>query len=301
MTTGIIFDIKKYAIHDGPGIRTTIFFKGCPLACRWCHNPEGITVKSERIYHQERCIGCEECIQICPQKVMTPTPQGVIADLSKCEWCRTCADNCPSDAVEFVGQNVTVADVLGQIEKDVAFYDESGGGVTLSGGEPLMQPEFLLELLDACGGLDLHRTVDTTGYADAGLLLAVAEKTDLFLYDLKLMDPARHRKHTGVSNEKIMSNLKLLAQKDARIQVRIPIIPGINTDAANIDQTGEYVSALPGVEHISILPFHNSALGKYGRLGLECISPDIRMPTDEQLKDIAKRLNGFGLQVKIGG
>jgi pyruvate formate lyase activating enzyme len=232
---------------------------------------------------------------------MTPTPQGVIADLSKCEWCRTCADNCPSDAVEFVGQNVTVADVLGQIEKDVAFYDESGGGVTLSGGEPLMQPEFLLELLDACGGLDLHRTVDTTGYADAGLLLAVAEKTDLFLYDLKLMDPARHRKHTGVSNEKIMSNLKLLAQKDARIQVRIPIIPGINTDAANIDQTGEYVSALPGVEHISILPFHNSALGKYGRLGLECISPDIRMPTDEQLKDIAKRLNGFGLQVKIGG
>ena len=205
---------------------------------------------------------------------MTSTPQGVIADLSKCEWCRTCADNCPSDAVEFVGQNVTVSEVMRQIEKDVAFYDESGGGVTLSGGEPLMQPEFLLELLDACGGLDLHRTVDTTGYADAGLLLAVAEKTDLFLYDLKLMDPARHR---------------------------IPIIPGINTDAANIDQTGEYVSALPGVEHISILPFHNSARGKYGRLGLECISPDTRMPTDEQLKDIAKRLNGFGLLVKIGG
>ena len=301
MTTGVIFDIKKYAIHDGPGIRTTVFFKGCPLACHWCHNPEGITITSERIYHQERCIGCGECIQICPQKVRTQTSQGVISDLSKCEWCRTCADHCPSDAVEFVGQKVTVAEVLRKIEKDVAFYDESGGGVTLSGGEPLMQPEFLLELLDACGQRDLHRTVDTTGYADAELLLAVAAKTNLFLYDLKLMDAARHRHYTGVSNEKIMQNLKLLAQKGARIQVRIPVIPGINSDETNIRQTGEYVSALPGVEDICILPFHNSARGKYGRLGMECMSPDIRPPTEAQLNKIAEQLNGFGLKVKIGG
>jgi pyruvate formate lyase activating enzyme len=301
MTTGVIFDIKKYAIYDGPGIRTTVFFKGCPLACRWCHNPEGITVTSERIYRQERCIGCGECIQICPQKAMTQTAQGVVSDPLKCELCRACADNCPSEAVEFVGQNVTVAEVLRQVEKDVAFYDESGGGITLSGGEPLMQPEFLLELLEACGVLDFHRTVDTTGYADAKLLLAVAQKTDLFLYDLKFMDPAKHRKYTGVSNEKIMRNLKLLAQNGARVQVRMPIIPGINTDAANIDQTGEFVSSLPGVEGISILPFHNSARGKYGRLGIECISSDIQIPTDEQLKNLAKRLNRFGLQVKIGG
>ena len=301
MTTGVIFDIKKYAIHDGPGIRTTVFFKGCPLACRWCHNPEGITATTERMYRQERCIGCGECIQICPQKVMTQSPQGVISDLSKCEWCQTCAHNCPSDAVEFVGQKVTVGEVLRQIEKDVAFYDESGGGVTFSGGEPLMQPEFLLELLDACGHLDLHRSVDTTGYADAGLLLAVAEKTDLFLFDLKVMDDARHRQYTGVSNKKILHNLNLLAQKGARVQVRIPIIPGINTDAANINQAGQYVSALPGVEDVSILPFHNSARGKYGRLGLECISPDIRLPTDAQLKDIASQLDDFGLKVKIGG
>jgi pyruvate formate lyase activating enzyme len=301
MATGVIFDIKKYAIHDGPGIRTTVFFKGCPLACRWCHNPEGITIATERIYRQERCIGCGECIQICPQKVITQTQAGVISDAAKCDLCRTCAHHCPSEAVEFIGQKVTVAEVVRQIQKDVAFYDESGGGITLSGGEPLMQPEFLLELLDACGDLDLHRTVDTTGYADAKLLLDVAEKTDLFLYDLKFMDPAKHRQYTGVSNEKIMRNLKLLAQNDARIQVRIPIIPGINTDAANIDQTADFVSSLPGVEHIRILPFHNSARGKYGRLGMDCISPDIRMPAAVQLKAIAKRLIGSGLQVKIGG
>jgi pyruvate formate lyase activating enzyme len=301
MATGVIFDIKKYAIHDGPGIRTTVFFKGCPLACRWCHNPEGITIESERIYRQGRCIGCGECIQICPQKLIVQTARGVVSDSEKCDLCRTCADQCPSEAVEFVGQKVTVTEVIGQIEKDIAFYDESGGGITLSGGEPLMQPEFLLELLDACADLDLHRTVDTTGYADAKLLLNVAEKTDLFLYDLKLMDVARHREFTGVSNEPILNNLKLLAHNGARIEVRIPVIPGINNDAENIKRTGDFLSSLCGVEHVSILPFHNSARGKYGRLGLECISPDIEIPTEAQLKTIAERLKKSGLQVKIGG
>jgi pyruvate formate lyase activating enzyme len=299
--TGVIFDIKKYAIHDGPGIRTTVFFKGCPLACRWCHNPEGITVASQRIYRQERCIGCGECIQICPQKVLTQTAEGVVCDPAKCVGCQTCADHCPSEAIEFVGRKVTVAEVVRQIKKDIAFYDESGGGITLSGGEPLMQPEFLLQLLDACADLDLHRTVDTTGYADAGLLLEVARKTDLFLYDLKLMDAAKHLEFTGVSNERILDNLKLLARNEARIQVRVPIIPGINSDAENIDRTAAFVSALPGVEHISILPFHNSARGKYGRIGMECISPDIEGPTDAHLKIIAGWLEKFGLAVKIGG
>ena len=301
MTEGVIFDIKKYAIHDGPGIRTTVFFKGCPLACRWCHNPEGIAVAPQRIYWPERCVNCGECIQICPQKGITSAADGMQSDTEKCNLCQICAEHCPSAAVEFAGLKVTVAEVVRQIEKDTAFYDQSGGGITLSGGEPLMQPEFLLDLLDACGKLDLHRTVDTTGYADAGLLLKVAQNTDLFLYDLKLMDAAKHRDFTGVSNQLILDNLKLLSRNKARIQVRVPIIPGINADADNISRTADFVSTLPGVENIAILPFHNSARGKYGRLGMDCFASDIESPGDELMKTIAGWLEHSGLEVKIGG
>jgi len=301
MATGIVFDIKKYAIHDGPGIRTTVFFKGCPLACRWCHNPEGMAAATQRIYHKERCIGCGECIQICPRKALRQSAEGIIADLPKCDLCQACADHCPSEAVEFIGQNVTVAEVVRQIEKDVAFYDQSKGGVTFSGGEPLMQPEFLLEMLDACGELDLHRTVDTTGYADTALLLKVAQKTDLFLYDLKLMDAENHRKYTGVSNEQILTNLMRLAQNDARIQVRVPVIPGINSDAENIDKTADFIHSIGGVENISLLPFHNSARGKYGRLKMQWIAPHIQPPTARLLQSVAARFKETGLKVTIGG
>ena len=301
MAEGVIFDIKKYAIHDGPGIRTTVFFKGCPLACRWCHNPEGITVASQRIYRQERCVSCGECIQVCPQKVITRTADGIIRDPAGCNLCQTCAEHCPSEAVEFVGQKVTVAEVMQQIEKDTVFYDQSGGGVTLSGGEPLMQPDFLMELLEACSDLDLHRTVDTTGYADAALLLQVARRTDLFLYDLKIMDATKHRDFTGVPNQLILDNLKILSENKARIQVRIPIIPGINSDADNIHRTADFVAPLPGVEHVSILPFHNSARGKYRRLGMECMSADMQSPSNEHLNRIAGWLQQSGLQVKIRG
>jgi pyruvate formate lyase activating enzyme len=301
MVEGTIFDIKKYAIHDGPGIRSTVFFKGCPLACRWCHNPEGINVALQRIYRRERCIGCGECIRVCPQEVVIQTAEGIVWDPAKCELCQTCADHCPAEAIEFVGRKVAVDEVMREIVKDIAFYDESGGGITLSGGEPLMQPDFLLQLLDACAEHDLHRTIDTSGYADSELLLKVAQKTDLFLYDLKLMDVAKHIDFTGVSNERILKNLKLLARNEARIQVRVPIIPGFNTDAENMDRTAAFVADLPGVEHIALLPFHNSARGKYGRLGMDCFSPEIECPGEEHLKIIAARLEKTGLQVQIGG
>jgi pyruvate formate lyase activating enzyme len=275
MLTGVIFDIKKFAIHDGPGIRTTVFFKGCPLTCRWCHN--------------------------CPHHAIEASDNGMLWDDESCMQCNTCVQTCPAEAHEFIGQTVSIDDVVEKIKKDIVFYDASHGGVTFSGGEPLMQAEFLLNLLKACGQLDLHRTVDTTGYADAELISAVAGYTDLFLYDIKHMDPEKHQSYTGVSNEKILNNLKLLARQGANVNIRIPVIPGFNVNAENIDRTGVFLSSLPGIKKISLLPFHNAASGKYARLGVHCFSSEIQIPTQHEIKDIADRLGDFGLQVKIGG
>jgi pyruvate formate lyase activating enzyme len=298
---GIIFDIKKYAIHDGPGIRTTIFFKGCPLDCWWCHNPEGLAMSAQGIYRKDRCIGCGECINVCPEGAIALSSSGVITDQSKCVHCGICAETCPAEARELIGKVVTVDHVVGEIKKDILFYDESGGGVTFSGGEPLMQPDFLLGLLDACGELDIHRTVDTTGYADAQLLLRVAERTELFLYDLKHMDSEKHKKYTGVPNEQILSNLELLAKHGAKINIRIPIIPGINTDDENIDRTGSFVSSLPGVHDISILLYHSAADGKYRKLGMEYRLGKVLPPSEDEMEAISKRLENFGSHAKIGG
>jgi pyruvate formate lyase activating enzyme len=301
MLTGVIFDIKKFAIHDGPGIRTTVFFKGCPLTCRWCHNPEGWTIAAQHIHHEERCIGCGDCVQLCPHHAIEASDNGMSWDDESCMQCKTCVQTCPSEAHEFIGQAVSIDEVVEKIKKDIIFYDASHGGVTFSGGEPLMQADFLLNLLKACGQLDLHRTVDTTGYAEAELLLAVADHTDLFLYDIKHMDPENHKSYTGVSNEKILNNLKLLARHGANVNIRIPVIPGFNVNAENINRTGAFVSSLPGVREINLLPFHNAATGKYARLDVHCFSSEIQIPTRREINAMADRLGDFGLQVKIGG
>lgn len=196
---------------------------------------------------------------------------------------------------------MTVDEVVAEITKDTLFYDESGGGITISGGEPLMQPTFLLELLEACGKLDLHRTVDTSGLADTRILLETATCTDLFLYDLKHMDPEKHAEFTGVSNKKILANLKILSRQGSEIIVRFPIIPGFNSDRENIDQTGAYVASLPGVGRINILPYHSAATAKYNNLGLKFNTSDVAKPSRDQLESIADRLETYNLDVKIGG
>ena len=301
MQTGKIFDIKKYAIHDGPGIRTTIFFKGCPLLCWWCHNPESLRKNSQRLYRQERCIACRECTTACSNDAIAESENGLQWIATECVYCKICEQACPAGAVEFVGKTLSVDEVLAEITKDIIFYDESHGGVTLSGGEPLMQPSFLIELLDACGELELHRTVDTSGYVDTETLLKAATRTDLFLYDLKHMDPEKHFLYTGVSNEIILTNLKRLSQHGAQIIIRFPVIPGINSDEENIDQTGVFVSSLPGVSEVNILPYHCAAEAKYENLGMKNNAPGIKRPSRDYLETIAKRLESYNLQVEIGG
>jgi len=200
-----------------------------------------------------------------------------------------------------IGKTMSVDAVVAEITKDTVFYDESCGGVTISGGEPLMQPSFLIALLEACGELDLHRTVDTSGYADTQALLKTATCTELFLYDLKHMDPEKHYRFTGVSNEKILTNLKHLSRQGAEIVIRFPVIPGFNSDAENIDQTGAFVSSLPGISRVNLLPYHCAAVAKYKNLGLNFKTADIQQPSREYLESIARRLKNYHLEVKIGG
>ena len=299
--TGEIFDIKKYAIHDGPGIRTTVFFKGCPLSCWWCHNPESLSMTTHRLYRPERCIGCRECLTACSNGAIRQFEGQLQWTAADCRYCETCATVCPAEAVEFIGKTMTVDEVVAEITKDTLFYDQSGGGVTISGGEPLMQPTFLMQLLDACGELRLHRTLDTSGHADTQTVLAVAARTDLFLYDLKHMDPEKHYRYTGASNDTILTNLQQLGRQGARIIIRFPLIPGINMDEENIDRTGALASSLPGVIGINILPYHCAAEAKYRNLGLQNHAADVQRPSGDVIASIARHLESYNLEVKIGG
>ena len=301
MVTGLIFDVKKFSIHDGPGIRTTVFFKGCPLSCWWCHNPEGQAPKPELMLWASRCIRCEACLAACTHGAISRDGDVVSTDGEKCVLCGACVEACYAEARQIVGREMTVAQVMAEIERDIAFYDQSGGGVTFSGGEPLLQRDFLLALLRACKEEEIHTAVDTCGFATWETLDSIRKHVDLFLYDLKLMDDARHRKFTGVSNELILKNLQRLSAQGHDIFLRVPIIPGINDDTENIRQIGTFAAALPHLNRVDILPYHHAAAEKYHRLNKVYGLPETRPPSDEKVTEITQILRGFGLQVQTGG
>lgn len=301
MHRGLVFNVQRYAVQDGPGIRTTVFLKGCPLRCAWCHNPEGISPRQELLILENRCLGCGECRRACPHGSEFPGDGALPPRLEVCEFCGACVAACPTHARQMAGREMSVEEVLEAALRDQVFYQESGGGVTFSGGEPLMQPEFLREVLAACQGRGLHTAVDTCGMAQTEHLLAVAPLTDLFLYDVKFIDAEKHERFTGVSNTLILQNLEALGRVHNRIWVRIPLIPGANDDPAELEGIARFAARIPAVRQVNLLPFHRSGLPKFGRVGRTSAVANAQPPSAPALAGARAIFEAHGLLAKTGG
>jgi len=302
MMKGIIFDVKRYAIHDGPGIRTTVFLKGCPLQCQWCQNPEGIEPDPEIFVRQKRCAeDCDACVSACPQGAISKDGNSIEIDREKCDFCGKCEDTCVYEALEIVGREVTVAEALAEMERDRVFFDESGGGITFSGGEPLMQLDFLLALLPEIKKRNIHVTLDTSGFVSFKDLERVSDQVDLFLYDLKIMDDEKHKEYTGVSNRIILENLRELTERGKPVAVRIPLISGVNDDDQSIQLLTEYFRSLKNLKHISLLPYHSGGCEKYRNLKKEDSLKTFQPPSGKRIDEIEKILIEAGFSVKTGG
>lgn len=294
--SGLIFSIKRFEINDGVGVRTTVFLKGCPLECLWCHNPEGLSKKQEIGVFSQKCIGCMDCANECECHLFTDSGRVFLRD--KCKGCMKCADLCVSGAIVEYGKKYSAEEVLFEVLKDREIYEKTGGGITLSGGEPMLQPDFVLELLKLAKNENLNTALDTCGYAKWENYEKVLPFVDMVLYDLKAFDPNLHKTLTGKDNTLILDNLKKISQTKTKIAVRIPLIPTLND--GEIKEIGEFLSQLENIVEVKVLPYHNYSSNKYQSLNKSYLLDEIVPPNDEEIELAIKTLKSYNINAVDG-
>lgn len=303
IVTGTVFNIQRFSIQDGPGIRTTVFLKGCPLGCLWCSNPESQNSTPEVAHRDSLCTGCGDCLKACaPEAISLNSSEGaskVKIDREKCTNCGKCVDVCTIGALKAYGQIMSVDEVFDEVRRDIAFYQNSGGGVTAGGGEPLSQADFVAELFRRCRRIGIHTTLDTSGYARVSALEKVLAETDLVLFDLKLMNSRQHRRFTGRYNGVILRNARLVIAQGVPMIIRIPLIPGINCYEENLGEIARFVSGLDNNLHIDLLPYHRLGESKYTMLDRAYKLNDVKPPDGEQLQKAVEIFKEYGLDCAI--
>ncbi|MEA3223234.1 MAG: glycyl-radical enzyme activating protein [Thermodesulfobacteriota bacterium] len=305
--TATVLNIQRMSTEDGPGIRTTVFFKGCSLACTWCHNPESISMKPQIQWIETKCIGCKTCVDICPESALTFTPEGIKINKDLCNGCGICSEECPSTAMEMLGKKWNIDDLLDEVEKDRAYFENSGGGITVSGGEPAMQAPFIAAFLEGCSKRGLHTTMDTCGMCTTKVLDMILPHTDMVLYDLKEIDPERHKRFTGHSNEKILDNAIYIREyikthkRPYTLWIRTPIIPDATATSKNIRGIGDFIAK--NLNHIvsrwELCSFNNLCRDKYLRLGIDWSFKDYELLTKEFMEHLTEAAKDSGVDPKI--
>jgi pyruvate formate lyase activating enzyme len=299
---GVVFNLQHYSIHDGPGIRTTVFLKGCPLKCLWCQNPESQDTDPLLFFTAEKCTGCGTCVEACPNGAIRLIDGKSKTDREHCTWCGKCVSVCPNEARSIIGREMTAEEVFEDLKTDDIFYRNSGGGVTLSGGDPVFQPDFSIAILKLCRSAGIHTALETCGFLEWGRLKNILKQTDLVLYDIKHMDSTRHKAYTGVANELILENAEKI-HRDLKLPVfpRVPLIPGYNDSLENLKRTAEFIATkLDGNNRVHILPYHPLGETKYLRMERK-ITTSVTLPSDRQLETARQIFELAGLSAVIGG